>query len=190
MIVRKSMRDVLLKVLGVFPYKISISSNIEYLKRNGLIIGKNFSMMQGCIIDDSHCWMISIGDNVTLAPNVHVLAHDASTKPIVGYTRIARTSIGNNVFVGAGSIILPGVTIGDNVVIGAGSIVSKNIPDGVVVCGNEVVKTYEQYADEKRNEFKKCQEGGKVYDRSYTILEDPSMDKRIQMRENENGFVV
>ncbi len=44
--------------------------------------------------------------------------------------------MGNNVWIGGGAIILPGVTIGDNVVIGAGSIVTKDIPDNVIAAGN------------------------------------------------------
>lgn len=102
----------------------------------GLKVGKNFNRQNGCRIDYSHCWLIEIGDNVTFAPNVHILAHDASTKIHIGYTRIGRVNIGNKVFIGAGSIVLPNVTIGDNVVIGAGSIVSKNIPNGFVATGN------------------------------------------------------
>ena len=65
------------------------------------------------------------------------------TKPIV---------VGDNVYIGTNSIILPGVTIGSNVVIGAGSVVSKDIPDGVVVAGApaRVIKTTDEY-------FKKIQ---------------------------------
>lgn len=51
---------------------------------------------------------------------MQILAHDASTKRYLGYTKIGRVLIGNNVFVGAGTIILPSVAIGNNVIIGAG----------------------------------------------------------------------
>ena len=93
-------------------------------------------MMGGVIIDFSHCWHITIGDNVTLAPRVHILAHDASTRKFINYTRLGKVNIGNNVFIGASSTIMPGITIGDNVVIGVGSIVTKNIDSNVVVAGN------------------------------------------------------
>ena len=124
--IREGIKKTLLKLLNVFPYKITISSDISYLKKVGCKIGENFSMQPGCIIDDSHAFLISIGDHVTLAPNVHILAHDASTKDALGYTRIAPVNIGDHVFIGAGSIILPGVSIGDRVIIGAGSIISKS----------------------------------------------------------------
>lgn len=105
------------------------------LINRGLIVGENFSRQPGCIIDKFHSWLISIGNNVTLAPRVHILAHDASTKVHLGYTKIGRVEIGNNVFVGADSIVLPNVKIGDNVIIGSGSVVSKDIPENSVVIG-------------------------------------------------------
>jgi maltose O-acetyltransferase len=110
--------------------------NIGKLKARGLKVGSNFNMLGGCIIDHSHCCLISIGDNVTFAPRVHVLAHDASTKRALGYTRIALTRIGNDVFVGASSTIMPGVTVGDNAIIGAGSVVTRDVAPGTVVTGN------------------------------------------------------
>ncbi|MEE0522134.1 MAG: DapH/DapD/GlmU-related protein [Bacteroidaceae bacterium] len=96
---------------------------------NGLKMGKDCHVMGECIIDPGHCWLISIGDRVTLAPRVHILAHDASTKRELGQTRLGCVSIGDDVFIGAGSIILPGIRIGNKVVIGAGSVVSRSIPD-------------------------------------------------------------
>lgn len=93
-------------------------------------------MRRDVIIDHSHSWLIEIGDDVTLAPRVHIVAHDASTKYWTGYTRIGRVTIGSRVFVGAGAIILPGVRIGDDVVVGAGSVVTRNVPSGSVVAGN------------------------------------------------------
>ena len=126
--------------------------DLAKLMKRGLVVGKGFIKMGGVIIDPSHCWHISIGDNVTLAPNVHVLAHDASTKVFLDHTRVANTKIGNNVFVGAGSIVLPGVTIGNNVVVGAGSVVVKDIPDDSVAIGNpaHVVKSLEIFLEENR----------------------------------------
>ena len=59
-------------------------SQIEIAIENGLIIGENANIQDGVILDWSHCWLIEIGNNVTLAPRVHILAHDASTKKRVG----------------------------------------------------------------------------------------------------------
>lgn len=126
--------------------------DIEKLKKRGLKVGKNFKMIGQNIIDPSHCWHIEIGDNVVLAPRVHILAHDASTGLFVGYTKVANVKIGNNVFIGASSTILPGVTIGDNVIIGAGSVVSKSIPSNSLAVGvpAKVISTLEDYLNKEK----------------------------------------
>ncbi|PHK13765.1 hypothetical protein VF12_41225 [Nostoc linckia z15] len=109
---------------------------IEKLKKKGLTVGENFIMQDGCIIDGSHCAHITIGNNVSLSHNVHVLAHDASTWWFLEHTKVKNTTIGNRVFIGAGSIIMPGVTIGNDVIIGAGSVVTKDVPDNSIFAGN------------------------------------------------------
>lgn len=79
----------------------------------------------------------------------------------MGYVKVAPVNIGNNVFVGYGSIILLGVTIGDKVIVGAGTVCSKNIPSNVVVvrgCGStyRVLCSYDEYIA-KEKEWKNCQ---------------------------------
>ena len=103
--------------------------------------------MDGVIIDAMHCYHITIGDKVTLAPRVHILAHDASTAKFIKAVRCANVVIGNEVFVGAGTIILPGVHIGNRVIIGAGSVVTKDIPENKVAVGNpaKVICTLNDY---------------------------------------------
>lgn len=142
------MKKYLRKLLG----KLRGDADLDKLKRRGLKVGKNFKMIGHSIIDSSHCFHIEIGDNVTLAPRVHILAHDASTKLYTGYTKIANVKIGNNVFIGAGSVVLMGVAIGDNVIIGAGSIVSKDIPSDSVAVGNpaRVVCTLAEYLEKEK----------------------------------------
>ena len=150
-----------------FLSRLKGEQDLSKLIRRGLKVGENFTRMGGVIIDPSHCWHVSIGNNVTLAPNVHILAHDASTKVFLNYTRVANTKIGDNVFVGAGSIVLPGVTIGNNVVIGAGSIVVNDIPDGSVAAGNpaRVFKTIETFVLENKQKMK----DGNVFGEDYTL---------------------
>ncbi|KAF7598540.1 MAG: acetyltransferase [Candidatus Dactylopiibacterium carminicum] len=116
--------------------RLSGRDPLPRLLERGLIVGRNFSMQDGCTLDASHCWHIRIGDDVTLAPNVTLLAHDASTKRTLGHARIAQLRIGNRVFIGAGSIVLPGVTVGDDAIIGAGSVVTHDVPAGSMVAGN------------------------------------------------------
>ena len=130
----------------------------DYIKR-GMKIGKNFHNIGGGSLDYSHCWLISIGDNVTLAPGVRLIAHDASTASRIVpncHTKIGLIRIGNNVFVGANSVVLLNVTIGNNVIIGAGSVVTRDIPDGSVAVGNpaRVVSSFDEYARKNQDFFK------------------------------------
>ena len=128
---KSRIKNIIKKLVG-----IKSSDQLDGLIKKGLQVGKNFHMRDGCIIDYSHAWHIKIGDDVLFGPRVHVLAHDTSTWLHLGYTKVKNTTIGNRVFVGASSIILPGVTIGNDVIIGAGSVVTKDIPDNSVCSGN------------------------------------------------------
>ena len=166
-------------------------SQLEIAISNGLRMGNNCSVMGECIIDPGHCWLIEIGDRVTLAPRVHILAHDASTKRELGYTALAPVKIGSDVFIGAGSIILPGVTIGNHVVVGAGSVVSRNIPSDSVAVGSpaRVIGRYTDYMEKRKNQMSECP----CYDWSYTIGQITE-EKRVQMINEINksgrGFVL
>lgn len=145
-----------MKIGNFFRHLLSVfrgePQNLGKLITKGLVVGKGFNRMSGVIIDPSHCYHIRIGDNVTLAPRVHVLAHDSSTFTYLGKTRAANVRIGNDVFIGASSIILPGVSIGNCVVIGAGSVVTKDIPDNSVAVGNpaRVVCSLDDYLNKIR----------------------------------------
>lgn len=99
-------------------------------------IGENFYSNFNCIMLD--VCPIKIGDNCFIAPNVSIFT---ATHPIDPIERLTKeygkpVTIGNNVWIGGGSIINPGVNIGNNVVVGSGSVVTKDIPDNVVVAGN------------------------------------------------------
>ena len=100
-------------------------------------LGRNIYANAGLkLVDDTH---IYIGDYTMLGPNVVIAtaAHpiDAGLRRKgLQYNKSVR--IGKNCWLGAGVIVMPGVTIGDNVVIGAGSIVTKDIPSNVVAVGN------------------------------------------------------
>ena len=88
------------------------------------------------LVDDGH---IYIGSNVLIGPNVTIATANHPIEPALReralqYNREVR--IGDNTWIGAGTVIVPGVTIGRNVVIGAGSVVTKDIPDNVVAVGN------------------------------------------------------
>lgn len=88
------------------------------------------------LVDDSH---IYIGDDTMIGPNVSIITAAHPIEPSLRKKRIEfniPVKIGKNVWIGAGAVILPGVTIGDNSVIGAGSVVTKDIPSNVVAVGS------------------------------------------------------
>lgn len=91
----------------------------------GLVVGENSSIQPGVIFDYSHCWLIRIGDNVTIAPEAYILAHDASSKHSIGYTTIGMVKIEDAVFIGARAVILPGVNIGKGSIIAAGTVLKN-----------------------------------------------------------------
>ena len=99
--------------------------------------GKNVYCNFGTtMVDDTH---IYVGDCTMFGPNVTVATAGHPILPELreqAYQYNATVHIGKNCWIGAGAIILPGVTIGDNSVIGAGSVVTKDIPDNVVAVGN------------------------------------------------------
>ena len=169
-----------MKLLRDLKYLLRGELFTEKLIEQGMKVGKNFERMNNVLIDDSHAWLIEIGDDVTLAPRVHILAHDASTKKFLGYTKIGRVTIGNNVFVGAETVILPDVKIGSNVVIGANSTVTRDIPDNSVAVGSpaRVISSLEDYLAKEKEKMKRLP----VYGEAYTLRKNVPMDLRIKQK--------
>lgn len=100
-------------------------------------VGDNFFANFNCVFLD--CNYIRIGNNVFLGPNVQIYtAHHPvnAAERIKGPELASPVTIDDNVWIGGGTIICPGVTIGKNTTIGAGSVVTKNIPPNVVAAGN------------------------------------------------------
>ena len=99
----------------------------------GKYVYANFNLT---MVDDTHIYVgdyTMIGPNVTIASAGHPILPELREK---GYQYNMPVHIGKNCWIGAGSVILPGITIGDNTVIGAGSVVTKDIPENVVAVGN------------------------------------------------------
>lgn len=129
-----TIRGAITRIKYFFQCRHMDQNPVRTHKKNGVIIGENVKLLNAHI-DWNHGFLINIGNNVTIT-NAAILAHDASTHIFTGYSKIGRVSIGDNVFIGYGSVVLPGVSIGNNCIIGAGSIVVKDVPDNSVVAGN------------------------------------------------------
>ena len=146
------------KILQIFRAKINYEKEaMDYAIKNGFSAGKNFQYNSGYPIDGNWPWLISVGDDVTLATGVKLLAHDASTAKTGVKTKVGIVEIGNNVFVGCNSIVLPNTRIGDNVIIGAGSVVTHDIPANSVYAGNpaKFVCSFEEFQKKhKQNQDK------------------------------------
>jgi maltose O-acetyltransferase len=100
-------------------------------------VGRNLFVNYGCVFLD--CAPIDIGDDVQIAPAVQLYTATHPLDPDVrrsGLEAARPIRIGDNVWIGGGAIVLPGVTIGDDVVIGAGSVVTRNVPAGATAVGN------------------------------------------------------
>ena len=171
-------------------YRIRGDYTTEQLVSMGMTVGKNFKRLHGTILDPGHCWLLEIGDDVTLAPRVHILCHDASTKTFLNYTKIGRVKIGSRVFIGAESVVLPGVTIGDDVIIGANSTVTHNIPKNSVAVGSpaRVICSLDEYLDKE----KKRMETSPVYDESFVLfnITDEKRQQQKEELEEKIGYIV
>ncbi len=124
-------------------------SGANYARFKGVTVGTNCRIFTSTF--GSEPWLIQIGNNVTVTSGVRMLTHDGSSwlfKDESGRRYLyRRIIIGNNVFIGINSIIMPGVTIDDDVIVAAGSVVTKSIPKGKIVGGNpaKIIGSFEAY---------------------------------------------
>lgn len=155
---------------------------LERLMEQGLELGDHVLVADPILIDPSFPWLVAIGDRSTLGPGVEVLAHDAAMQPHLGYTKLARTVIGRDVYIGARTIVLPGVTIGDESIIGAGSIVREDVPPRSLAVGSPavVIGPVEEYLQRRRTELA----GAQIFPaQGYTTATGVTDARRRQMQE-------
>ncbi|EFK58663.1 sugar O-acetyltransferase [Sphingobacterium spiritivorum] len=142
----ESLDEILKKLLGSRGKNVWIAAPFFVDYGENIHIGNNVEINMNCIFLDGN--RITIGDNSGIGPGVHIYTVN---HPVRGFERLSYVkgnkfpfwksftkpvTIGNNVWIGGGSIILPGVTIGDNTTVGAGSVVTKDIPSQSIAVGN------------------------------------------------------
>lgn len=129
---------------------LQLLSPNKYVDYCGVKHGENLHIY-GKVSFGSEPWIITIGDNVYLTNDIKFITHDGGTllfRDIVPDLEITKPiSIGNNVYIGVNTIILPGVTIGNNVVVGAGSVITKSLDSNGVYAGNpaRLIKSLDEY---------------------------------------------
>jgi len=153
MIIREMIKE-------IYYFKIKKWSVLDYrlyrFRKMGMNIGDNAWIFSDDI-ETSEPYLITIGNNVMISNNVSFSTHDASASYYLpGASDIfGRINIGNNVYIGMGAIILPGITIADDCIIGAGSVVTKSfLKPGGVLAGNPArrICSVEELA-QKNNEY-------------------------------------
>lgn len=159
---------------------------LENLIKNGLKLGKNVEIISNYFFDPSHCFLISIGDNCTICPNVRLIAHDASTFKLLGYTKMGKITIMENCFIGDSVIILPNVTIGQNSIIGSGSVVTRDVPHGMVATGNpaKVIMTVSEYIEK----VKAASQNKKIFGEDY-FIQNLNEEKRKEIMDSLDGTI-
>ncbi|HJZ36010.1 MAG TPA: sugar O-acetyltransferase [Solirubrobacterales bacterium] len=134
---RAAAREILAKLLGAVGAETVVRAPIYVDYGEHLTIGARTFVNFGLVALDVA--PIAIGDNCQIGPNVQLLTAYHPTEPAPRRAKLeaaAPITIGDNVWLGGGVIVLPGVTIGDDSVIGAGSVVTKDVPAGVLAVGN------------------------------------------------------
>tara|TARA_B110000211_G_scaffold141165_1_gene161306 strand:+ start:2297 stop:2851 length:555 start_codon:yes stop_codon:yes gene_type:complete len=129
---------------------------------------------------------VTIGDNFISAPNSIVLAHDASTFNHTKKHRVEETVIGDNVFLGAGSIILPGVKINDGAIIGAGAVVTKDVAAFTIVAGNPA-----KFMCNVNDYIEKCEKRNVLFDTpaSFENFYSNKLEKK-HLKEFQNKYLT
>ena len=137
LLLKKPFRFLLKKIKCYLGIEVESEIMIKSLRKNGAHIGNNVSIINS-ELDYGHAFLIDIGDNVTIT-GARVLAHDASLKKVLGYSKVGRVIISDNVFIGAGAVI------------------SKDVPENSVVAGNpaKVIQSYDCFINKHKVEIEK-----------------------------------
>jgi maltose O-acetyltransferase len=154
-------------------------ARIKVLMDRGLTVGRNVTISKNAVIDTTYPYLISIGDNCSIAEHVRVLAHDAATfKFLDGHTRLGKVEIKDNCFIGDRSTILPGVAIGPSVLVAAGSVVNRDIPPNSCVAGvpARVYGKFDEYLERNRQQI---QDGG-VFEFSLLANQVDNLDETMR----------
>jgi maltose O-acetyltransferase len=136
-------KDIIRIITSILRYYDSSVKNIKikFYRAKGVTIGDNFKFSTESYIDLHRPGLIEIGDDVQLTRWSMILSYDSSKerepfKTAMKKEPYGKVRIGNNVYIGAHSIIMPNVSIGDNVIVAANSVVTKDVQGNCIVAGS------------------------------------------------------
>lgn len=162
--------------------KKEIMSPIQYARYIGVTIGQN------CHISDKRHWssepyLVTIGDDCDITEGVVFHTHGGGSimrSKYPDFDSFGKIQIGNYVYIGAFSQVMPGVTIGDNVLVAAGSVVTKSVPSGYVVGGNpaKIICKTESFI-ERNEKYNTHSKGMTLEQKKFMLLSLPD-DKFIK----------
>lgn len=147
-----------LRKIFYYLFNIELYTPVIRFRRRGGVMGKNCEIFPN-VEFGSEPYLITIGDNVRIANGVRFVTHDGgicvlrNMKKLENADLFGKINIGNNVFIGWNTIIMPNVCIGNNCIIGCGAVVTKNIPDNSVVagCPAKVIESIDEYYEKNKN---------------------------------------
>lgn len=154
---------------------------IDHLRRIGTRVGNNCFIFSDKV-ETTEPYLVTIGNNVTISYNVCFNTHDDSVEAYYKKDTliVGKIAIGDNCFIGVGSILLPGVTLADNCIVGAGSVVTKSFEKGSVIAGvpaKRICSVEQLY--EKNKDYIIDTTGKGFQERKEYILSHPEMIKSV-----------
>lgn len=124
----------ILKINGGVKFMVHFTSQVNGRITLGRNVVKSFANSGSCYVQGING--VYIGDNTIFAPGVKIISSNHKIGEITEHVKGKPIKIGSNCWIGANSVILPNVELGDNVVVGAGSIVTKSFSENTVIAGN------------------------------------------------------
>ncbi|MDG0811834.1 acyltransferase [Cohnella rhizosphaerae] len=152
---------------------------INCFRKNGVNIGEGCNIYSDLLTSEPY--LITIKNNVTISNDVQFITHDSSVCKVIPDLSdfFGEISIGDNCFIGARSILLPGVTLANNIIVGAGSVVTKSFyEEGILIAGNPAKKISDVEV------FKE-----KVMEHGFNITLLSPQEKRSLLLNNKNMFL-
>ncbi len=181
----KGVKKFVKRLLG----KIRGDVNVDRLISKGMEVGEKLWIGDACAFDESFCWLIKIGNNVTLSNRVQLTTHDSSLHDFIHKTKLGRIIIDDYAFIGERTLILPGVHVGEGAIVAAGSLLTKDVPAGEVWGGYPAVKMMNRSELEEKFNSDSYRTFGMEYLKN---VENPSIRKEIIYELENTGrcFIV